>query len=65
MDIWTTTLALAGLVVLSAIVAGVLGNGPARPRPSLARRLAIALAMAVTMAGAVAIAAIWLLRLLD
>jgi len=64
MDIWTTTLALGGAVVLAVILAGMLGSRPARPKPSTGRRIVIGLAMAVACAGAAVIAVIWLMHML-
>lgn len=64
MDIWTTSFALAGVVVLAGIAAGALGNVPAHPEPPLARRVAIAGFMGIAALGAVAIAVLWLIRML-
>ena len=64
MDIWMTTLALGGMIVLAVIVAGALGSRPARPMPSTGRRGAIALALVLAFAGAAAIVLVWLLHML-
>ena len=63
MDIWTTTLALGGFVVIVSVGAGMLGNRPAEPEPSRFVRLMIALLMLSAVLGAIVIAGVWLIRL--